>query len=57
MRLNDIERRFRAEVQQLQESNTDDNFKDWLVKLFVHLERKIKKNYKYKTKEIGKVNK
>ena len=42
-RLNNIEVRFWAEVQQLQESNTDDHFKDWLVKLLVHLEKKTKK--------------
>ena len=56
-RLNNIERRFWAEVQQLQESKTDDHFKDWLVKLLVHLEKKIKKKYENKTKEIRKVNK
>ena len=42
-RLNNIEGRFWAEVQQLQENNTDDHFKDLLVKLLVHLEKKIKK--------------
>ena len=42
-RLNNIEGRFWAELQQLQENNTDDHFKDWLVKLLIHLEKKIKK--------------
>ena len=54
-RLNNIERRFWAEVQQLQESKTDDHFKDWLVKLLVHLEKKIKKNTKTKRKKLEKL--
>ena len=54
-RLNNIEGRFWAEVQQLQESNRDDNFKDWLVKLLVHLEKKIKKIAKTKRKKLEKL--
>ena len=38
-----MEGRFWAELQQLQENDTDDHFKDWLVKLLIHLEKKIKK--------------
>ena len=52
-RLNNIKETFWAEVQQLEESNTNDHFKDLLVKLLVHLEKKIKKIQK----EIGKSNK
>ena len=54
-KLNNIERRFWAEVQQLQESKTDDHFKDWLIKLLVHLEKKIKKNTKTKRKKLEKL--
>ena len=50
-RLNNIERTFWAEVQQLEESNTNDHFKDLLVKLLVHLEKKIKK-YKNKLEKV-----
>ena len=57
MRLNNIEGRVWAELQQLQENNTDYHFKDWLVKLLIHLEKEDQKNYENKTKEIGKVSK
>ena len=39
----------------MQESNTDDHFKDWLVKLLVHLEKKIKKITKTKRKKLEKL--
>ena len=54
-RLNYIERRFWAELQQLQENNTDDHFKDGLVKLLIHLEKKIKKITKTKRKKFEKL--
>ena len=38
-----MEARFWTETQQLQKSHTDDRLKDWLVKLLVHLQKKIKK--------------
>ena len=57
VRLKNIEGRFWSELQQLQENNTDDHFKDWLVKLLIHLEKEDQKNYENKTKEIGKVSK
>ena len=53
-RLNNIEGRFWAELQQLQENNTDDHFKDWFVKLLIHLEKKIKKITKAKRKKLEK---
>ena len=40
-RLNNIKPKFWTDVQQLQESNTHDHFKDWLVNLLEHLEKKI----------------
>ena len=40
-RLNNMEAKFSTEVQQLQQRHTGDRFKDWLVKLLVHLEKKI----------------
>ena len=52
VRLNSIEGRFWSELQQLQENNTDDHFKDWLVKLLIHLEKKIKKTTKTKRKKL-----
>ena len=52
-RLNNIEGTFWADVQQLEESNANDHFKDLLVKLLVHLEKKIKKIQK----QIRKSNK
>ena len=54
-RLNYIERMFWAELQQLQENNTDDHFKDGLVKLLIHLEKKIKKITKTKRKKFEKL--
>ena len=54
-RLNNIEGKFWAEVQQLQENNTDDHFKDWFVKLLVHLEKKINKIIKTKRKKFEKL--
>ena len=52
--MNNIEGRFWAKVQQLQESNTDNHFKDCLIKLLVHLENKIKKITKTKQKKLEK---
>ena len=54
-RLNHIEGKVSAEVQQLQESKTDDHFKDWFVKLLVHLEKKIKKITKTKREKWEKL--
>ena len=56
-RLNNFEERSWAEVQQLQESNTDDHFKDWVLKLLAHLEKKIKNITKTKRKKLEKLNK
>ena len=39
----------------MQESNTDDHFKDWFVKLLVHLEKKIKKITKTKREKLEKL--
>ena len=39
----------------MQESNTDDHFKDWFVKLLVHLEKKIKKITKTKREKWEKL--
>ena len=55
MRLNNIEGRFWAELQQLEENNTDDHFKDWLVKLLINLEKKIKNITKTKRKKLEKL--
>ena len=54
-RLNHIEGKVSAKVQQLQESKTDDHFKDWFVKLLVHLEKKIKKITKTKREKWEKL--
>ena len=53
--MNNIEGRFWVELQQLQENNTDDRFKNWLVKLLLHLEMKIKKIIKTKRKKLEKL--
>ena len=47
------EGRFWVELQQLQESNTDDHFKDWLVTLLI-IQRKRSKKLQ---KKFGKVSK
>ena len=39
----------------MQESNSEDHFKDWLAKLLVHLEKKIKKITKTKRKKLEKL--
>ena len=39
----------------MQESNTDDRFKDWLVKLLARLEKKIKEITKTKRKKLEKL--
>ena len=54
-RLNNIEGRFLAELQQYQEKNTDNQFKDWLVKSLVHLEKKIKKISERKRQKLEKL--
>ena len=41
----------------MQESSTDDHFKDWLLKLLAHLEKKIKNITKTKRKKLEKLNK
>ena len=54
-RLTNIEGRFWAELQQLQENNTDGHFKEWLVRLLIRLEKKIKKITKTKRKKLEKL--
>ena len=44
-----IERKFWDDGYELEKNNDKENFKEWLVKLLIHLERKMKKITKVKT--------
>ena len=55
-RMLSTEKQFWDEVYQFEKNNDDDNFKEWLVKLLIHLERKMKKITKVKRKKLQKLS-
>ena len=55
-RMFSTEKQFWDEVYQFEKNNDDDNFKEWLVKLLIHLERKMKKITKVKRKKLQKLS-
>ena len=50
-----LEEKFWKELRGLEESHSPDVVKEWLVKLYVHLEKKIKKIRKTKRKKLDKL--
>ena len=48
-----VEKRFLDELYQLEKNNDNINFKKWLVKLLIHLEKRMKKITKIKRENCG----
>ena len=44
------------ELYPLEKNNDNENFKEWLVKLLIHLEKKMKKITKVKRHELRKLS-
>ena len=55
-RMFSIEKKFWDELYQLEKNTDNENLKDWLVKLLIHLERKMKKIIKIKRKKLQKLS-
>ena len=51
-----IEKKFWDELYPLEQNNDNENFKEWLVKLLIHLEKKMKKITKVKRHEFRKLS-
>ena len=51
-----IQKKFWDQLYQLEKNNDNDNFKELLVKLLIHLERKIKKIIKVKRNNFQKLS-
>ena len=51
-----IEKKFWDELYQLEKNTDNENFKEWLVKLLIHLERKMKTIIKVKRKKLQKLS-
>ena len=50
-----MEKTFWNELYRLKKNNDNENFKEWLVNLLVHLERKMKKITKVKREKLQKL--
>ena len=50
-----LESKFWKELQDLEEKHGREEFKEWLVKLMVHLEKKVKKVSKTKQRKLGEL--
>ena len=55
-RMFSIEKKFWDELYQLEKNNDNENFKEWLVKLLVHLDKKMKKITNVKRKKLRKLS-
>ena len=55
-RMFNIEKTVWDELYQLEKNNENVNFKEWLVKLLIHLEKKMKKIIKIKRKKLRKLS-
>ena len=55
-RMFSIEKKFWNELYQLEKNNDNLNFKEWLVKLLIHLAKKMKKITKIKRKKLWKLS-
>ena len=55
-RMFSIEKKFWDELYQLEMNTENENFNEWLVKLLIHLERKMKKIIKVKRKKLRKLS-
>ena len=55
-RMFSIEKKCWDELYQLKKNNDNENFKEWLVKLLIHLERKMKKITNVKRKKLLKLS-
>ena len=51
-----IEKKFWDELYQLEKNNDSINFKEWLVKLLIHLEKRMKNITKKKRKKLRKLS-
>ena len=54
--MSNIEKKFWDELYQLEKNNGSINFKEWLVKLLVHLEKRMKKMTKIKREKLQKLS-
>ena len=54
-RMFSIEKKFWDELYQLEKNNDNENFKEWLVKLLIHLDKKMKKITNVKRKKLRKL--
>ena len=55
-RMFNIEKKFWDELYQLEKNNDSINFKEWLVKLLIHLEKRMKNITKKKRKKLRKLS-
>ena len=55
-RMFNIEKKFWDELYQLEKNNDNINFKEWLVKLLIHLEKRMKNITKKKRKKLRKLS-
>ena len=51
-----LEKQFWDELQKLHKNNTEEDIKNWLIKLHVHLEKRLKKISKKKIKKLHKLS-
>ena len=51
-----VEKKFWDELYPLEKNNDNENVKEWLVKLLIHLEKKMKKITKVKRHELRKLS-